>query len=263
MLPPILPSPTSPMSMSRASRSVTVGRADAGLALRTAGAAASAGSGSRCPRRPRAPADAGEHDRLGGLGERELHDGLVDRGQPVEQELRVEAGGDVLAVDRRPRSTRDACASSPEPASRVSTPSLKASWTAVLRSATRATRLTDSISAALSTWATVRCSLGNRLRTLGNSPSSSRVVVRRTPPAAAPSNPMMPSPRAAGGQRDRDLAAGGERLGGVAEHPGRHQRGHRLVGRARVPARARAGRAGTGRWRAARSSSRRSRSGRR
>ena len=88
---------------------------------------------------------------LVGLGERELDDGLVDGGEAVEQELRVEAGGDVLAVDRRPRSTRVACASSPEPASRVSAPSLNASWTAVLRSATSATRLTDSISAALST----------------------------------------------------------------------------------------------------------------
>ena len=88
----------------------------------------------------------------------------------------------------------EAWASSPEPASRVSTPSLNASWTAVLRSATSETRLTDSISAALSTIAMVRCSLGNRLRTLGNSPSSSRVVVRRVPPAAAPSKPMMPSP---------------------------------------------------------------------
>ena len=105
------------------------------------------------------------------------------RGQAVEQELRVEAGGDVLAVDGR-LDRLEACASSPEPASRVSTPSLKASWTAVLRSATSATRLTDSISAALSTGAVVWCSCGNRLRTLGNSPSSRRVVVRRTPPGA-------------------------------------------------------------------------------
>ena len=98
----------------------------------------------------------------------------------------------------------------------------------------------------------VRCSLGNRLRTLGNSPSSSRVVVRRTPPGAAPSNPMMPSPDAGGGQRDGDLAAGGQRLGGVAEHLGRHQRGRRLVGRARAPVELAVARAGTGRWRAAR-----------
>ncbi len=88
----------------------------------------------------------------------------------------------------------EAWASSPEPASSVSTPSEKASCTAVLRSATSATRLTDSTSASLSTSALVRCSAGNRLRTLGNSPSSSRVVVRRVPPAADPSKPMIPSP---------------------------------------------------------------------
>ena len=135
-------------------------------------------------------------------------------------------------------------------------PSLKASWTAVLRSATSATRLTDSISAALSTGAVVWCSLGNRLRTLGNSPSSSRVVVRRVPPAAEPSKPMMPSPRAAGGQRDGDLAAGGQRLGGVAEHlaPGTSAASD-SSGLCGLPARARGGRAGSGRWRAARSSS--------
>ena len=126
-----------------------------------------------------------------------------------------------------------AWASSPEPASRVSVPSLKASWTAVLRSATSATRLSDSMSEALSTVAVVWCSLGNRLRTLGNSPSSRRVVVRRVPPGPEPSKPMMPSPLPPDGQRDGDLAAGGQRLGGVAEDARRDQRGQRLVGAVR------------------------------
>ena len=76
----------------------------------------------------------------------------------------------------------------------ASTPSLNASWTAVLRSATSDTRFTDSMSDALSTRAMVACSLGKSVRTLGNSPSRSRVVVRRTPPPAEPSKPMMPSP---------------------------------------------------------------------
>lgn len=73
-------------------------------------------------------------------------------------------------------------------------PSVKASWTAVLRSATSETRLTESTSDARSTRATVRCSEGKSDLTLGNSPSSRRVVVRRTPPPAEPSKPMMPSP---------------------------------------------------------------------
>ena len=130
-----------------------------------------------------------------------------------------------------------AIASSPEPASRVSTPSAKASWTAVLRSATRATRLTASISTDRSTRARVRCSLGNSDRTFGNSPSSSRVVVRRTPPPAEPSKPMMPSPAPPSrrGQRDRDLGAAGQRLGGVGEDLGRDQGGGGDVGRAGVP----------------------------
>ena len=38
----------------------------------------------------------------------------------------------------------------------------------------------------------VACSVGNSVRTRGNSPSSSRVVVRRKPPATSPSKPMMP-----------------------------------------------------------------------
>ena len=132
----------------------------------------------------------------------------------------------------------------------------------MLRSATRETRLTESTSAALSTRATVRCSLGNSERTLGKSPSSSRVVVRRTPPPAEPSKPMMPSPAPpAPGERegDRDLGAAGERLGGVGEHLRRHQRGRVDVGGTRVTRSARAGRAGTGRSPASRSSRRRAR----
>ena len=91
-------------------------------------------------------------------------------------------------------SDSEAWASSPDPASRVSWPSPNASCTAVLRSATSATRFTESTRSALSILAVVRCSPGKRLRTLGNSPSSSRVVVRRTPPGPTPSKPMMPSP---------------------------------------------------------------------
>ena len=120
-----------------------------GLRLRTAAGAASAGSGSRCPRRRRV-ATPEQHAGLGGLRERELDERRLDRGQPVEQVRRVEAGGDVVAGDGG-LERLDGLASSPLPASRVSTPSVNASWTAVLRSATSETRLTESTRAALST----------------------------------------------------------------------------------------------------------------
>ena len=87
-----------------------------------------------------------------------------------------------------------AIASSPDPASSTIWWSPNFICTAVLRSATRATRLTVSMSSALLTLAIVRCSAGKSERTLGNSPSSSRVVVRRTPPRPVPSKPMRPSP---------------------------------------------------------------------
>ena len=48
---------------------------------------------------PSRPVGPGDHRRLGRLGEGQLDDRVLDRGQPVEQELRVEAGRDVLALD--------------------------------------------------------------------------------------------------------------------------------------------------------------------
>ena len=237
--------------------------------VRRAGGAASAGSGNRS-----SPAAAGAAEPLSPI-EPLMTTGLV---------LTVNASS-TTASSMAVRPSRRYCglkpvvmssplmvasidsvawASSPEPASRVRVPSLNASWTAVLRSATRATRLTDSISEALSTVAVVWCSLGNRLRTLGNSPSSSRVVVRRVPPAAGALEADDALAAAAGGQRDGDLAARGQRLGGVAEHLRRDERGQRTRRGCGVPARARGGRAGTGRWPASRSSTpSRSRSGRR
>ncbi len=87
-------------------------------------------------------------------------------------------------------SASAACASSPLPASRMTSPPEKLSRTGVLRSATSATRLTASTSAAVSTVATLEDSVGSSERYFGNSPSSSRVVVRRP----APSKPIRPSP---------------------------------------------------------------------
>jgi hypothetical protein len=55
---------------------------------------------------------AADHDRLARLGEGQLDDRLVDGAQAVEQELRVEAGGDVLARDGG-LDRLLACASSP------------------------------------------------------------------------------------------------------------------------------------------------------
>jgi hypothetical protein len=79
------------------------------------------------------------------LGEGQLDDRLVDGTQTIEQELRVEAV--VIASPLSSASMASlAFASSPEPASRVREESSKASCTAVLRSATSATRLTASIS---------------------------------------------------------------------------------------------------------------------
>ncbi len=58
------------------------------------------------------------------------------------------------------------------------------------RSATSATRLTASSSAGTGMSAVADHSVGNSERYLGNSASSSRVVVRR----AGPAKPIMPSP---------------------------------------------------------------------
>jgi len=87
-------------------------------------------------------------------------------------------------------SDSEACASSPVPASRVSSPWAKLSRIGVLRSATSATRRTDSTSAGVLTVARDCDSAGSSERYLGNSPSSSREVVRRP----APSKPTRPSP---------------------------------------------------------------------
>src|SRR3954466_10264113 len=195
MLPPILPSPTRPMCI-RDSLLTATGGPRSGNPWPRGGSGEQPARHEQVAERRVAVAAVGcsaDHHRLGRLGESQLHDVLVDDGQAVEQELRVEAGGDRLAVDLRVDRLRGlglVAGAGVEGQHLVAERQLEA----VLRSATRETRRTDSISACLSTFATVRCSLGNRLRTLGNSPSSSRVVVRRVPPAAAPSKPMMPSP---------------------------------------------------------------------
>ena len=103
----------------------------------------------------------------------------------------------------------DAWASSPAPASMATWPSLNRSRTGVLRSATRATRLTASTRSAVLMTDSVSEVVGKIEETLGYSPSSSRVVVRRcpaskptspSPPAAVPSatsiEPLAPSERA-------------------------------------------------------------------
>ncbi len=59
--------------------------------LRRAAAAASAGSGSRGSRPTSSDWAPRHHRRLRGLGERHLDHRGLDRGQPVEEELRVEA----------------------------------------------------------------------------------------------------------------------------------------------------------------------------
>jgi hypothetical protein len=92
-------------------------------------------------------------------------------------------------------SDSDAWASSPLPASNVTLPSVKDSRIGVLRSATRATRRTDSISAAVSTVARMGDSSGSSDRYLGNSPSSRRDVVRRPAPSK-PTRPSAPLPDA-------------------------------------------------------------------
>jgi hypothetical protein len=84
----------------------------------------------------------------------------------------------------------DACASSPAPASRTTWSASRLSRIGVLRAATSDTRLTASTSAVVLTSATEENSAGISERYLGNSPSSSRVVVRRVPPE----KPAMPSP---------------------------------------------------------------------
>ena len=81
-------------------------------------------------------------------------------------------------------------ASSLPPASTTRPSSLNDSRIGVVRSATSATRRTTSTSVATGIRACALWWSGSRLRTLGKSPSSSRLVVRRAPPT----NPIMPSP---------------------------------------------------------------------
>ena len=73
--------------------------------------------------------------------------------------------------------------------------------------------MTASTNGAVSSRATVVDSFGNSVRYLGNSPSSSRVVVRR-PPA---SNPTQSFALHAGSQGDRHLVTRGQRLGRAVE----------------------------------------------
>src|SRR6056297_2389617 len=86
-----------------------------------------------------------------------------------------------------------AWASSPVPARKPTSLWAKVNRTGVFRSATRATRLTASTSAAVSTTAWVDDSFGNSERYFGNSPSSRREVVRRR----SPSKPISRSPSGA------------------------------------------------------------------
>ena len=105
--------------------------------------------------------------------------------------MRVERDGERLAVEVADSQASDACASSPVPASSCSSPALNVSRTGVLRSATRDTRLTASTSdGGVDRGHGPRTPSGSSARYLGNSPSSSRVVVRRPPP----SKPIRPSP---------------------------------------------------------------------
>ena len=83
-----------------------------------------------------------------------------------------------------------ASASSRPPASSTSPSAEKDRRTGEVRLATRDTRRTASVSASVSTDAVAAAVSGNSERYFGNSPSSSRVVVRRVVPA----RPNMPSP---------------------------------------------------------------------
>src|SRR5690606_36101100 len=87
-------------------------------------------------------------------------------------------------------SSSTAWASSPVPASSTRRSLVKDSRSGVLRSATSETRLTASMNSFFWTSATELKDSGRSFRYLGNSPSRSRVVVRRPPP----SKPIMPSP---------------------------------------------------------------------
>src|SRR6478735_10560849 len=100
MLPPILPRPTSPMCMAILS---WVGLFQTRC---RSGAQSGQGSGQQATRHQQVAeardlvlAGAADHHRLGRLGEGELDRGLVDRRESVEEELRVEARGELLAVD--------------------------------------------------------------------------------------------------------------------------------------------------------------------
>src|SRR3954452_20799658 len=99
MLPPIFPSPTSPISMrvlppwpcragwssgEQAARHQQVLEAVVSIAV---------------PRLERV--HSREYDGLGGRGERQLDERRLQRGEAVEQELRVEARCEVLAGDVR------------------------------------------------------------------------------------------------------------------------------------------------------------------
>src|SRR5690242_16893037 len=87
MLPPIFPRPTSPISMrvlptwvsgQEATRHQQV--AEVGVCLSVEGV------------------HSREYDGLGGGRERQLHERRLERAKPVEQELRVEPGGEVVTV---------------------------------------------------------------------------------------------------------------------------------------------------------------------
>ena len=196
MLPPILPSPTSPRSMrvppvARRGwcRVERVKRVVRWSALQPQGhqqvAEVEVGVGALLGR-------ARDRDRTGRLGEGEVAPRGVDHAEAVEQVAGVEPDRERSPV-RCTGSDSEACASSPLPASSRTWSLSKASRTGVLRSATSETRRSDSTSAAVSTHTLVVGSEANSWRTRGNSPSSSRVVVRRAPPPTSPWKPIRPS----------------------------------------------------------------------
>ena len=131
---------------------------------------------------------------LVGLGERQLDDRLVDRGEPVEQELRVEADRDRLAVDARVDRLR-----APAPRRRAGVerePAVGRTRAGPRCCARRpaTTRLTDSISVGALDPRGRQVLGGEQLAHPGE--LAVEQPGRRPPDAAAtsPSKPMMPSP---------------------------------------------------------------------
>ena len=131
----------------------------------------------------------------------------------------------------------EAWASSPWPASMTTWPSVNRSRTGVLRSATRATRLTASISVAVSMTASVSDAGGeDRRRPSGTRRRAAATVVRRWPaskpirPSPAPDRPSASSTRAASAERPRRL---GQRAG-RDERDARRRRWPRASSRARA-----------------------------